>query len=77
MTYIGVRAAARILGVHENTVRNYMRRGWLTYQGLPVGGRYTHFDEAEVSARPRRRLKLANRMPARPVASMNPGIPTR
>jgi hypothetical protein len=50
VTYIGVRAAARILGVHENTVRNYMRRGWLTSQALPIGGHYTRFDDEEVRA---------------------------
>lgn len=36
---MSVRAAARTLGVHENTIRNWMDRGWLDYRQLPSGFR--------------------------------------
>lgn len=50
MPQIGVRAAARILGVHENTVRNFVKRGWLTEYHLPLGGQYLRLDVNEVIA---------------------------
>lgn len=37
--FIGIREAARRLGVHENTIRNYCDRGWLTPARLPSGVR--------------------------------------
>jgi len=52
---IGVLAAARILDVHENTVRNYVKRGWLAEYHLPLGGQYLRLDESEVVS-----LALAN-----------------
>lgn len=61
---IGVRAAARILGVHENTVRNLVKRGWLTEYHLPLGGKYLRLDEHEVVS-----LALANAAWARHVSS--------
>lgn len=46
-TRIGGRAAARLLGVHENTVRNWAQQGLLTAYQLP-GSKFTRYDLAEV-----------------------------
>lgn len=37
--WIGIREAARRLSVHENTVRNYIARGYLPAMTLPSGVR--------------------------------------
>lgn len=38
--WIGIRAAARLAGVHENTIRNWIERGYLqAYQVRPGGNR--------------------------------------
>jgi excisionase family DNA binding protein len=44
---IGVREAARRLNVHENTVRNWIDRGWLGAYRLPSGVR--RLDPVEVA----------------------------
>lgn len=44
---IGVREAARNLGVHENTIRNWEKRGLLTATHLPSGIR--RFSAEEVA----------------------------
>lgn len=36
--YVSVREAARLLGVHENTVRAWVDAGWLTARRLPGSG---------------------------------------
>lgn len=46
---IGVRAAAAILRVHENTVRNWVRDGRLT-DVRPTGTRQLRLSRAEVQA---------------------------
>ncbi len=46
---IGTRAAAEILGVHENTVRNFVKRGWLSPAWVMPSG-YKRFDPSEVMA---------------------------
>lgn len=53
---LGVRAAARRLGVHENTVRNWEARGLITTARRLPGSGYRRFAPAEVE-RLRRRLK--------------------
>ena len=35
---VGVREAARLLGVHENTIRNWVRDGVLRAEHLPRSG---------------------------------------
>lgn len=39
-----VRAAAHVLGVHENTIRNYIRDGLLEAKELPSGFRRPYVD---------------------------------
>src|SRR6266511_13482 len=45
--YLGVREAARRLGVHENTVRNWVRAGILQSARIP-GSRFHRFDARDV-----------------------------
>lgn len=45
--WLTVREAARLLGVHENTIRNWERRGILRALHLPGSG-YRRFPESEV-----------------------------
>lgn len=45
-TLLNVRETARLLGVHENTVRNWERRGILHAARLPSG--FRRFDPHEV-----------------------------
>jgi excisionase family DNA binding protein len=45
-TMLTVRDTARLLGVHENTVRNWEQRGLLRAARLPSG--FRRFDPAEV-----------------------------
>lgn len=47
MDLIGVREAARRLGVHENTIRNYEQKGMLRAARLPSGLR--KFSAADVA----------------------------
>src|ERR1700683_3501862 len=51
--YLSVREAARRLGVHENTIRNWVANGILESARLP-GARFHRFSEAEVE-----RVRLA------------------
>jgi excisionase family DNA binding protein len=44
---IGVREAARQLGVHENTIRNWQKRGLLKAAQLPSGIRRFSREEVE------------------------------
>lgn len=46
-TFLSVRETARRLGVHENTVRNWVRAGTLRTAKLP-GSRFLRFESAEV-----------------------------
>lgn len=46
-TMISVREAAKRLGVHENTLRNWESRGLIHADHLPVSG-YRRFQEAEI-----------------------------
>jgi hypothetical protein len=48
-TYIGVREAARRLGVHENTVRNWANRGILHSVTMPGPSGFQRFDPEEVN----------------------------
>jgi hypothetical protein len=48
MTYIGVREAARRLGVHENTVRNWVKQGILHPVQLPAPSGFNRFDPVEI-----------------------------
>lgn len=45
--YMNVRETARLLGVHEHTVRNWEKRGVIKAIKLPGSG-YRRFDRAEV-----------------------------
>ncbi|MEX2645339.1 MAG: helix-turn-helix domain-containing protein [Gaiellaceae bacterium] len=45
-TLLSVRETARLLGVHENTVRNWERKGILRAARLPSG--FRRFDRHEV-----------------------------
>ncbi len=45
---LGVRATARRLGVHENTVRNWAHSGFIRSATSKPDGTYMRFDEAEV-----------------------------
>ncbi|MBA2766958.1 MAG: helix-turn-helix domain-containing protein, partial [Solirubrobacterales bacterium] len=45
--YISVREAARLLGVHDNTVRRYADRGMLRVARLPSGVRRLVRDDVE------------------------------
>lgn len=47
MSDIGVREAARILGVHENTVRNWVALGRLPFTRTP-GARWLRFNREAV-----------------------------
>lgn len=47
LIFLSVRETARRLGVHENTVRNWVRQGVLTSARVP-GSRFHRFDEREV-----------------------------
>lgn len=46
-TLLTVRETARLLGVHENTVRNWQEKGILRAARLPASG-YRRFDQDEV-----------------------------
>ncbi|MCU1596353.1 MAG: hypothetical protein JWQ47_92, partial [Glaciihabitans sp.] len=46
-TYMNVRETARVLGVHENTVRNWAATGLLVSAQIP-GSRYLRFERAAV-----------------------------
>lgn len=46
-TLLSVRETARLLGVHENTVRNWEKRGVLRAARLP-GSDYRRFDRGEI-----------------------------
>jgi len=59
MALLGVRATARRLGVHENTVRNWERTGFIRAAGRKPDGTFVKFDEAEVE-RVVRDLERAN-----------------
>lgn len=48
MALLGVRATANRLGVHENTIRNWVLSGLLRVAQCKPDGTYTKFDEAEV-----------------------------
>lgn len=67
--YITVRSAAELLGVHENTVRNWVRAGFLTDVRVPASATI-RLSRAEVEERaatrgtPRVRSALSNRMAA-------------
>jgi DNA-binding transcriptional MerR regulator len=47
MSLLGVREVAARLGIHENTVRNWQRRGWITAASILPSG-YHRYDCAEV-----------------------------
>jgi excisionase family DNA binding protein len=55
-TLIGIRQAARRLGVHENTIRHWAERGLIQFTRLPVSG-YRRVSAADVE---RLRGKMAN-----------------
>ncbi len=46
-SWLTVRAAARVLGVHENTIRNWEKRGILRALRLPGSG-FRRFPRGEV-----------------------------
>jgi excisionase family DNA binding protein len=70
-----VRAAARELGVHENTIRNWEARGVLKAVRLPVSG-YRRFDAGQVDRM--RKEMFAHLAPADtgPVIESNLPFPT-
>lgn len=45
--YVPIRAAARRLGVHENTIRNWIDKGLLLARRLPTGIRQLPLAEVE------------------------------
>lgn len=47
-TLMSVRDTARVLGVHENTVRNWEAKGLLTPAGRLAGSGYRRFDREQV-----------------------------
>jgi excisionase family DNA binding protein len=51
-TYISIREAARLLGVHDNTVRRYADRGLVRVARLPSGVRRLARDDVEALASP-------------------------
>lgn len=53
-TYLNVRETAKRLGVHENTIRNWVRSGHLTTQRVP-GLRGHRFDERDIERLERQR----------------------
>ncbi len=55
--YLSVSETARRLGVHENTVRNWVRRGVLRSARVP-GSRFNRFEAAEVERVARSRGKI-------------------
>jgi DNA-binding transcriptional MerR regulator len=63
---LGVRAAARELGVHENTVRNWADRGILPVAQLLPGHHrgFRRFDPAEVERLRRQLQRQAARVSA-------------
>lgn len=58
MTLLGVRATARQLNVHENTIRNWVLSGFISPAQRKPGGSHMKFSEAEVE-RVSRRLQDA------------------
>lgn len=44
---VNIRSAARRLGVHENTIRNWMRHGLLKFHSLPTGIRRIPLSEVQ------------------------------
>lgn len=48
MALIGIRGAARRLGVHENTIRNWAASGLIRPAARKPDGTFMKFDEAEV-----------------------------
>jgi hypothetical protein len=49
MALLGVRATARRLGVHENTIRNWALSGFIRPVQRKPDGTYMRFDETEVA----------------------------
>jgi hypothetical protein len=49
MTLLGVRATARRLGVHENTVRNWAKDGFIHPATRKPDGSFMRFEETEVN----------------------------
>lgn len=49
MTLLGIRATARRLGVHENTVRNWAGSGFLHPATRKPDGTFMKFEETEVA----------------------------
>lgn len=47
---LGVREAAKVLGVHENTVRNYAKKGLLVPSRVLPGSGFVRFNRAAVQA---------------------------
>lgn len=45
---VGVREAARVLGVHENTIRNWAAKGLLTPSRVLPGSGYVRFNREAV-----------------------------
>lgn len=46
--FVGVREAARLLGVHENTIRNWSRNGIIEIAGRLPGSGYQRFSRADI-----------------------------
>ena len=67
-----VRAAARELGVHENTIRNWEARGVLKAVRLPVSG-YRRFDAGQVDRM--RKEMFAHLAPADTGPVVKPNLP--
>lgn len=56
MSYLSVRETARLLGVHENTVRNWHKRGILKAIRLPGSG-YRRFSRSQIERMRREMLE--------------------
>ncbi len=69
-TFLSVRETARILGVHENTVRNWEKKGVLRAARLP-GSEYRRFDRTEIE---RMRSEMLSQLAP---GSERPSIPPR
>jgi len=48
MALLGVKATARLLGVHENTIRNWERTGFIHVATRKPDGTFMKFEETEV-----------------------------
>jgi len=53
---LGVRDAARLLGVHENTIRNWVKSGILRPTAVLAGSGYSRFAPEEIE-RVRRKMR--------------------